>query len=363
MIREVASLESMLYGNYIKYDRLMELTYSAFKGSSANNINIYIDLYSILSPLYSRYDQYNILNYSIVTSSIINLCAHLRHLYRNRYNVESKIFLMYGTNTPDYNRSIYYGYNKSVADSIVNNEVIRVMINQNIPLLETLCQYLPDIFFIKTDWEIGVGITDIIKREELKGNDNPNIIYTKDQYLYQLTAMLPNTALFRVKKHNGEDISSLVVRDNCFQAISMDKRDVTLEEVALFNPELTSLLSTLSNLPSRGIKSLFSIFTALRLLNQAITERIIPNSYCTNPGIVYDYITNNGRLIKSKGVSYTREMFINRYNAIDIYSQYIIYSNSPTKIVDYDINLYDPESVKDINNRYFRENPLDLNRL
>ena len=45
----------ILYGNYIRYDRLYEMTAFAFYGKTdSNDVNIFIDVYSILKSLFQR---------------------------------------------------------------------------------------------------------------------------------------------------------------------------------------------------------------------------------------------------------------------------------------------------------------------
>ena len=47
------SIEQKLFASYIKYDVLEQLTLTAFKNSNADVVNIYIDMHSILKPLYA----------------------------------------------------------------------------------------------------------------------------------------------------------------------------------------------------------------------------------------------------------------------------------------------------------------------
>jgi hypothetical protein len=56
--------------------------------------------------------------------------------------------------------------------------------------------------------------------------------------------------------------------------------------------------------------------------------------------------------------------FAFRYNAVDLLYQHLLYKQMPESL-DYSwlIDLKDPESIRDINNRYFVDNPLDLNSL
>ena len=53
-----------------------------------------------------------------------------------------------------------------------------------------------------------------------------------------------------------------------------------------------------------------------------------------------------------------------RFNAVDLVFQHRLYSLMPeSKDTSWLINLSDPDTVKNINNTYFIDNPLDLNSL
>ena len=53
-----------------------------------------------------------------------------------------------------------------------------------------------------------------------------------------------------------------------------------------------------------------------------------------------------------------------RFNAVDLVFQHRLYTMmAESKDISWLINLNDPDTVKDINNKYFIDNPLDLNAL
>ena len=89
-------LEVLLYSNYIKYDKLKELTNFQFANSNENTLNIYIDMYTILRPLYKR----NLIqNSSIFASMILNLAAHMRAYYWTRHRVATNIYIVMSSNS------------------------------------------------------------------------------------------------------------------------------------------------------------------------------------------------------------------------------------------------------------------------
>ena len=51
----VPNAADILYGSFIRYDRLFEMTKFAFYGKTdSNEVNIFIDVYSLLKGLYTN---------------------------------------------------------------------------------------------------------------------------------------------------------------------------------------------------------------------------------------------------------------------------------------------------------------------
>ena len=109
----------------------------------------------------------------------------------------------------------------------------------------------------------------------------------------------------------------------------------------------------------------------LRFLNQKnYTEEMIPfdkfkeiyatimnaNDYNTDINFVYNQLELFSII--------DQDNFRLRFNAVDLVFQYRLYCNmSESKDISWLIDLRDPDTVKGINNKYFTDNPLDLNAL
>lgn len=365
------SVEQLMYNHFIKYSRMTEMTNEAFKGSNASTVNVFIDMYSMIRPLY-RFNNISIGDYSILTSSIINLCAHIRDFFRTRYRVETKIFIVNSNNCPRSAKQFYSGYNKKTELAFQNNAFISDFIKNNVELLKVLCPYLYDIFFIESEFETGVAIYDMLlkidaynytagaKKENVELEHCPSIVFSKDIYLYQLPSIVPDLVLYRTHKRDGNDASWYVDNSNVLSKYVENTRtedrfgDITKN----FNPEILSLLISLTNLPERGVRSILNISTAVNLINNAIADRKIINGYNTDIGYV-------ASMICTGKIANQFLLFINRFKALDIKFQHSILYHSVEASTNMDsvVNLYDPETVKLLNNKYFRTNPLDLNRL
>lgn len=346
------SLEQLINTNYVKYSRMTEIINEVYVNSDATTINVYIDMYSILKPLYSSME-YEIKDYSALTAGIINMCAHYREFFRTRYNTESKYFIVYSKNCNYINNQFYLDYNSKMVSKYNSNKKADDMILNNIELLSILCPYLPEIYFIPSTFETGVVIYDLICRNELLDN-SPHMIITKDIYNYQLVPSRNNITIVRPKKYNGNDISYYLTNSNLLNTYIEERKVKTNPK--FLDPGLLSLIMTLSSVSDRNIKSLFNITTSINLLSNAVQNYRIPNGYNSDIELVWNAIYSN----KFK-IGYTT--FEHRFKTIDIISQHMIFINSPESKKIQLSDLFDPENVKAINNKYFKTTPLDLNRL
>ena len=108
-------LAAIIYGSYVKMDRMQKIVFETFSNTSiaeATHLNIFIDLYSTLHPIFSEHFRVNIENYTDVTSGIINMCAHYRKFFRG-LGVHTSFYLIYSDNTCDFNRKFVAGYNET----------------------------------------------------------------------------------------------------------------------------------------------------------------------------------------------------------------------------------------------------------
>lgn len=353
-------LEQVLYSNYIKYDRMSQMVESTFMGSTATSVNIYIDIYSMIRNVYNN-ENLTKENYLIISSSLINLCAHMRYFFRNRYNVESIIYLVYSSNTPEYNKKLWFGYNDA-HEKIMSNMNVRILIEYNLNVLETLVPYLPDIHFVRGEFEAGVLMYKIMTDGRFHQKDDiiPNIILSTDPYLFQLVTQVPNTVVFRPKKQRSEgrteDVSFVIARGTLLNFLFKIRKVEAPEYLSGLNDELYTLILALSRCPERSIISFFNLPTAIELISSGIFKYKILNGYNISTEIVWNALYN------SKFEKYSYDLFDRRFKAIDIFSQIYAYNSTnpaPFKFT----NLIDPDNVRQINDTYFKQYPLNLNDL
>jgi len=347
------NLESILFGYYIKYTKLQELVGAAFANSApSNSIDIYVDIFDMLKPIYGK-DIYADKQYVIV-SAVINLAAHLRGYFRRYHHMYTRIFLVYADNSTNNHKQFYNGFSTDDFKSTINYARNNELILSQLERVKRLVAYMEDIYLVNKKSMFPLFVYDNI----LKNPNVPAIIITKNTYAYQIPALVPNTAVFRPRKHIGEDTSFPVFGGNIlYQYYSNISSAKTLEYINAINPQHLSLLMSLTGNKQFNLNSAISSTVAIRILNEAILNGKILNSHTADTDYVYTVLPELSKYIDATNFKF-------RYNACDIIYQHLLYTQMP-EAIDYTwmVNFNDPQTVQDINNRYFADNPLDLNSL
>ena len=160
------NLESLLLSYYIKYDKLLELNNEAFANVQSDRIDIYIDIYDMLKPIYTR-DVYANKSFVIV-SSIINLAAHLRAYYWTRHRMTSRIFLVYGDCSSISHKQFLPMFGDDEFRGTLNYAKNEEFIKSQLELVKILAAYIYDVYYIPRKCNFSIFTYDNILR-------NPNI--------------------------------------------------------------------------------------------------------------------------------------------------------------------------------------------
>lgn len=355
------NIADILYGSYIRYDRMYEMTKFAFYGkTNSNSVNIFIDIYSILRSLYTKGSNISIKDSYAIASSIINLSIHIRSYFETRHNVSSKLYIVYGGARPKEAIVNYYRYNEKNILMEDSNYIMKSLIIDNLEVVKLLCPYLYDIFcIIDMENEFSTIVSSLIDLDDSKV---PNIIYSKDALSYQLVAFKPYTFLYRPKKKMNSDVSWVVTKSTLYDAyrygeLSLEKHFPTSLDVRMF-----SIYQAISGVKTRSINSLKNANNTVNILEQAVQSNTFPNGYnasaifYTNPNPFFK-LFENGKIDPCD--------VTNRFASIDLPFQTMVYKTSIAfrEIGKDIINLYNPNEIRYINDKYFLEYPLDLNRV
>ena len=299
------NLEGVLLSYYIKYDRLLQLSEYTFKDINPNTktIDIFIDLYDMLKPVYTR-DVYATKKY-LIASSIINIAAHYRGYYRIRHHLHTRIFLVYGAETADNHSRYVSGFGDTAYRQSLNFAQNDMFINSQLELVKILAAYIPDVYFVKKNVDFTTVAGAFIDKfnKEAASNNMPYecIVITKSKLAYTIPAELYlgntpfNIRIFRPKKYNGEDTSYVVdTYSSIFTMYKNIKSQNTLASFSNMHPMLLGVLLSLTGLQSCNVPLATNVTTAAGMLSKAIEDKRIVNGYSWLPDSIYDGLTKYG---------------------------------------------------------------------
>lgn len=350
----IAYAENVLYGNYIRYERMYQLTQHAFYKTNGNTADIYIDMNSFLRSLY-RFNDIIFRSESIITSSVINFASHIRNYYWTRHHIYTRIFIVLGDNFPMLPRSNNSSYNQTSYSEYVTNFKVTDMIRKNIELMDILVPYIEDVFFVHdTEVETAVLIKTLMDKQQVFKQGISSVVFTKDPYCYQLVAMEPLVFVFRPKKMGTEDMSWVVSKRSLFDLYCHETHTIVAPETPIVHHELFSLILSMSGLRCRNIKGVMRFSTAMKHVYNAVHQGLLVQGY----NVAFEIgLGQSSKIPQDK-----MELIKSNFKTLDLpynSSQYNI-SRNAYALDKYIINLQDPETLKDINNRYFTNNPIDL---
>lgn len=356
----IFDVADLLFGSYIRYDRMYEMTKFAFYGKTdSNDVSVYIDIYSILKKLYSRGSSLRINDSYAIASCIINLAIHIRAYFETRHKVSSKLYLIYGGARPKQAFVNYYRYNEKNILMEDSDYIMKSLIIDNLNVVKLLCPYLYDIFAIVDMENEFSTICAYLISTQGKNDKTPNIIYSKEPLAYQLVAYEPMTFLYRPKKSINQDVSWVVTKSTLYNAYRQGELKLKKEIEISLNPEIFAMYQAISGVRTRSMNSLKNANSLIKLLSDAVNNNRFPFGYRMSSLVTYE------DLPFSSIFNIDDAEAMNRLAAIELHYQKMLYSTSPaaSELSASCINLYDPDSVRSINNEYFRMYPLDLNRV
>lgn len=375
-------LDSLLFGCYIKYDRLSQLMYHEFANrpeGDCTHINIYLDLYSIMRSICFREDFRADpgMEYSLA-SRTINMAAHYREYFRTRHQCTTNIYIISSFNMNENTKRVLPEYKSRI--SLAKENGCFDYLQENIKVLSSLVPYLPGMYFRHYNYNnVSSAMLDIMNYNVDNGNLNPNIVITKDIVTYQLVNFnKAYTICVRPKKSvhqdiNGsnisEDVSYSINKDTLMTTYGLEKMSNTksdivkkrVEKLQQLSPELLSAFLTFCGTGEYDLNAITRFPTTLNDFYKIfVEERFLLNAY--NNDIEYLIKMVQG-VSKSSKINIDPGYMMRRFNLLDLYSNFysLVYNNVEryTAVED----LYQPDMVKDINDRFFASCPLDLNAL
>jgi hypothetical protein len=164
--------------------------------------------------------------------------------------------------------------------------------------------------------------------------------------------------LYKKKPAPGsvEDPSYLVTQETALDSYIAEIKKQRIEKFEV-NQSWLSGFMTLSGIPKRNLKSLFNYKQSLKIL-KSIDEQFDQ----ATPDSLFNVAS---KLYPSKGLnSHSYDEIVNRFRCIDLDYQLYMYRTMPEAIDTVFLEqVEDPEALKNINDQYFSQNPILLEKL
>lgn len=378
--RYYPTIDNRIYSNYIKYDRLKHLVLHEFANTpyaNCNHVNIFIDIFEILRGI--RYEEIINSNKYALAAGIINMIAHYREYFRSRHNTTSYVYILSGFNDNKYLRLINPAYNSFHSNDDASQEKMDY-IQMNIDILNMIIPYIPNTYFKHYEHSpICAGIADIMNYNSTILNDkSPNIIITRDVINFQLVDIGDtHTVIIRPKKSvvgnmnvSSEDASFSINKNSLLstlvflrvqktEEINRDTLNERMRKISNIDPGLYSLFLSMTRIPERRYGTMLSMPTAINILDKILVkDKLEYNGYTMNPMNILKLIEDNYNYKNFNSIEIE-----SRFRTVD--ARYLLNQLHSIGLENYKFtkDLYNPDLLKQLNEKFFTENPLDLNVL
>jgi hypothetical protein len=367
-------IEGTMLQNFVRYERLSKLVFQAYSRNASKHIRVYVDLYSLFLKLYDD-DRYYVRNDNVIASYVINMVGHYREFFR-RLDVSSEFWLVHSSNLSTVKNglltlaeryaSVKGGstvYNQNAMNKYKSNPNILRLVGENLNILSLISPYIPDVHFVQDEDHDSVEIIGTLVAYHKKKSPDPCMIITRDPFMYQLTHT--DVIVLRPKKDlQGTDVSYYVDHGTIIPAYTSERRLANRDRFVGMSPDLMNLIYVLGSVPERGLSGMFNITAVSTIIKELLRNHIVLNGYNSFEDFVgntvlsdtANYICHMGYQIHPKYIHARNSVTDIRFNIeLLINTSYTVTISKP--------NLYDPKGVREVNDLYFQDYPLDLSKL
>lgn len=339
-------IEPILNYQKVSYEKLKELINVELIKDKI--INIYVNMNSVINYFYApaTIDAMNSLRKLenvLFVPEFINLLAHYRHYFYSRFGCSTRFFIYYMNKEvvgkDDYCTDML---DRMSIDNIKTGMMNDILIS-NMNMIETMCKYLQNIYFIKSDGiEPSLIPYHIIKKLSKRENEC-NIVMTHDYYDYQLLN-LEKTIILSAAGNR----SKVYTRDNIYYK---KMKNIKYEMNNALSPELFTLIMSLTGYNKRNIDKLdkYGFSKCIKTIDNLLENNLMNNRY--NSSIQELAILFN--------VDYDK--LLDNFNKCDLKLNHKLMNSIDENIITRNlINLQDNDTIMYINSNYFPYNNIKL---
>lgn len=355
-------IDCLFNAHKIRYENLLRFLNSIEISGVITKINIFINIESILHQIHKQpieeslsiLDKKEFKNFHLnLTSNVLNLIAHYRRFF-NKHQIKTNIVLFMNeyNKYSQLNNSVFiksyrerflYNYIDNPAFSSIN-KVLSILI----PTIKTIINFIEDVYLITVS-RYESSVVPILLCNEKQVDGQLNIIITRDMYDFQYV-----NKNFIILYPRSEE-SRIVIKETLFDFISdryeIDKKYNLPSYIFPFAlsivgdkrrsidgikgwgwktvyKEVSKLFKSLDidNSEVIPLESLITSIKESKYRDYSVKEKIARNLVCTDVNRQYKMLTNSQKL------DTTKEIF----------------------------NKFEPDALKNLNDNYFVQNPIDV---
>lgn len=346
MIPNLEVIEPIINFRKTKYDKLSELI--ANSSMSGSKLNMFINLDTVLDKFYapdilSAFKSLKGKELIIITSELFNLVAHYRNFFWTRYKVKTTFYIYY------LNRKVKLAGHKHYMESKLERKdlnhidfgAVNYVFEKNMDLISSISKYIKNCYFIPSNGlEPSVIPYYIIKK--YSKDEECNLIMTSDKSEYNLTN-LNNTFILRATGKNSKILSKDDIYNYKFKNIKY-KPNIKI------STKLYPLILAMSGYKDRNINAVSGFVQSCKIIESAINDYTISNSYVVDPTVLYEYLSDD-----------KLETFVKNYQCLDTERHYRLMKKvDQLKIENNILDRYDNGAIVHLNSKYFETNNIQL---
>ena len=221
-----------------------------------------------------------------------------------------------------------------------------------------------NIYFVdSTDIESAAMILYLINRY-----NNPSFIVSRDLLNAQAVACTNKTMMLYPSKFKGEDRSLSIPADKESMMISFlimyrnrksyDSLKGYAAKLNMISPDFFPLIMAMSGYEKRDISCIVNHVKTLKSIIDGILNGNLPNFFTYDTNQILNFL-------RASKYVHSEDHFkiISNYMALDMVTQSIAVNESIAAQKNILIDLHDTGEIQKINDIYFKNNPIDINRL
>jgi hypothetical protein len=357
----MTELEMILHSKKLGYDTMLPLVKDYIKpGNFDRTVNIFIDFWDILKPIYNpkTIETLNTINAhekSMIASEIINIIGHYRHFFFSRMKLYTNFVFFYSNKNSSFRSGVDSGYRETFYDKRLNIEhhqfgVMNKIIRGNINLIRAFCEYVPHAYFINSgdiDYSL---IPSIFLEGKINYQDvdpgNETIIISNEKIHYQ--DLLLGDNVMQLELRGKEKSRIITAQDIVPQLLSKSKKNI--DDFTIL-PDLYSLALPLmgyKNYDVEGVKGMGAV-KSLNFIQKHLDNNTLSNTLYSNLEslkVIEGQFKDNGYSVLERNM----QLLNNR-----------MYEYKSKDLIGIEMQIVekiDGNSVRKVNEKYFERHPI-----